>query len=152
MAHFVLVHGAWHGAWCWRDVVQGLTQAGHRVHAVTLTGVGERAHLLNADITLQTHIEDVVQAIECEELDEVVLVVHSYAGMIGTGVADRMAPRLRHLVYLDAVVPSPAKPGVPRTHGPHAKPAWPRPRPRPPTVLRRRPLLFLVCQVSKRLG
>lgn len=109
MAHFVLVHGAWHGAWCWRHVTEALIRAGHRAHAVTLTGVGERSHLLSPDITLQTHIEDVIQAIEHEELHEVVLAMHSYAGMVGTGVADRLTERLSHLVYVDAVVPKPGE-------------------------------------------
>jgi pimeloyl-ACP methyl ester carboxylesterase len=109
MANFVLVHGAWHGAWCWRDVTQGLIRAGHRAHAVTLTGVGERAHLMSPAITLETHISDVVNAIEMEEMDDVVLAVHSYAGMLGTAVADRMPQRLRHLVYVDAVVPRPGE-------------------------------------------
>lgn len=109
MAQFLLVHGAWHGAWCWRDVVPALMKAGHRAHAVTLTGLGERAHLLTPDITLETHVNDVVQALTCEELAPCVLVVHSYAGMLGTAVADRMPEQLRHLVYLDAVLPKPGE-------------------------------------------
>lgn len=109
MANFLLVHGAWHGGWCWRDVVPQLTGAGHRVHAVTLTGVGERMHLMTPAITLETHVTDVANAIELEEMDQVVLVVHSYAGMIGTAIADRMPQRLRHLVYVDAVVPKPGE-------------------------------------------
>ena len=109
MANFVLVHGAWHGAWCWRHVTESLIRAGHRAHAVTLTGVGERAHLLSPLITLETHITDVIQAIEAEEMTEVVLAVHSYAGMLGTAVADRMPGRLAHLVYVDAVVPRPGE-------------------------------------------
>lgn len=109
MADFVLVHGAWHGGWCWRDVVRFLTAAGHRAHAVTLTGVGERAHLMSPAITLETHIADVMKAIEAEEMQSVVLAVHSYAGMIGTAVADRIPGRLRHLVYVDAVVPKPGE-------------------------------------------
>lgn len=109
MTNFLLVHGAWHGGWCWRDVVPRLTQAGHRVHAVTLTGVGERMHLMTPAITLETHITDVANAIEMEEMDRIVLVVHSYAGMIGTAIADRMPERLRHLVYVDAVVPKPGE-------------------------------------------
>ena len=109
MANFVLVHGAWHGAWCWRRVVDLLQAQGHRVHAPTLTGVGERAHLLSPDIHLNTHIQDVLAAIENEELSEVVLAVHSYAGMVGTGVADRIGARLRQLVYVDAVVPKPGE-------------------------------------------
>ena len=109
MANFVLVHGAWHGGWCWQRVVRPLARDGHRVFAVTLTGVGERAHLLSPAITLETHIEDVRAAIEAEELDDLVLAVHSYAGMIGTAIADRMGARLRHLVYVDAVVPRPGE-------------------------------------------
>ena len=109
MANFVLVHGAWHGAWCWRSVVDLLQAEGHRVHALTLTGVGERAHLLSPDIHLSTHIQDVIGAIEAEELQDVVLAVHSYAGMVGTGVADRIPERLRQLVYVDAVVPKPGE-------------------------------------------
>lgn len=109
MADFVLVHGAWHGAWCWQRVTPALVRAGHRAHAVTLTGVGDRAHLLSPDITLETHIADVIATIEAEELHDVVLAVHSYAGMIGTAVADRMPARLRHLVYVDAVVPKPGE-------------------------------------------
>jgi pimeloyl-ACP methyl ester carboxylesterase len=109
MANFVLVHGAWHGAWCWRRVTDRLTSLGHRVHAVTLTGVGERAHLLSPDIHLSTHIQDVVSTIETEELSEVVLAVHSYAGMVGTGVADLIGQRLQHLVYVDAMLPKPGE-------------------------------------------
>ncbi|MFY8085828.1 MAG: alpha/beta fold hydrolase, partial [Rubrivivax sp.] len=109
MADFLLVHGAWHGAWCWRRLVPLLAQAGHRVHAVTLTGVGERAHLLSPAIDLETHITDVMAAMDAEEMDHVVLVVHSYAGMLGTAVADRRPGRLQHLVYLDAVLPKPGE-------------------------------------------
>jgi pimeloyl-ACP methyl ester carboxylesterase len=109
MAHFVLVHGAWHGAWCWSRVQPALVRAGHVAHAVTLTGVGERAHLLHKDITLTTHIDDVTNLIYAEELRDVVLVVHSYAGILGTAVADRMPGRLQHLVYLDACIPEPGE-------------------------------------------
>lgn len=109
MANFLLVHGAWHGAWCWREVLGALARAGHRAHAVTLTGLGERAHLLNADIDLETHIRDVAGVIEAEELEHLVLVGHSYAGMLVTAIADRMTERLSHLVYLDAVVPKPGE-------------------------------------------
>lgn len=103
---FVLVHGAWQGAWCWRRVLPGLWRAGHRAFAVTLTGVGERAHLLSPSIRLQTHVDDVVAVIEAEELNGFVLAGHSYGGMVITGVADRLADRVGHLVYVDAVVPA----------------------------------------------
>jgi pimeloyl-ACP methyl ester carboxylesterase len=109
MADFVLVHGAWHGAWCWQRVTPALQAQGHRVHAVTLTGLGDRVHLMSPLITLETHISDVMNTIVAEELQQVVLAVHSYAGMLGTAVADRMPGRLRHLVYVDAVVPKPGE-------------------------------------------
>ncbi len=111
MPDFVLVHGAWHGAWCWRRVLPALWRDGHRAFAVGLTGVGERAHLLSPSITLETHVADVMAVIEAEELQRAVLVGHSYAGMVITGVADRLADasRLGHLVYLDAIVPRPGE-------------------------------------------
>ena len=109
MADFVLVHGAWHGAWCWRKVIPPLWAAGHRVFAVTLTGLGERAHLLSKAITLDTHIADVVKVIETEELLDLILVGHSYGGVVITGVANRLAQRLRHLVYVDAMVLRPGE-------------------------------------------
>jgi pimeloyl-ACP methyl ester carboxylesterase len=113
MATFVLVHGAWHGAWCWARVMAALRAAGHDAHAVTLTGVGERAHLVSRDITLDLHVTDVVNLIQCEELRDVVLVGHSYGGLPITGAADRLLARdpalLRHLVYIDAVVPHPGE-------------------------------------------
>lgn len=111
MSDFVLVHGAWHGAWCWRRILPGLWRAGHRAFIVSLTGVGERAHLLSPDIRLQTHIDDVMAVINAEELQQAVLVGHSYAGMIVTGVADQLADasRLQELVYLDAIVPQPGE-------------------------------------------
>lgn len=111
MADFVLVHGAWGGAWCWKRVLPALWQAGHRAFPVPLTGVGERSHLLSPLISLDTHIADVLSVIEAEELQQAILVGHSYAGMVITGVADRLHDtlRLRRLVYLDAVVPAPGE-------------------------------------------
>lgn len=109
MAHYLLVHGAWGGAWYWRDTLHTLIRAGHRAHAVTLTGVGERAHLLSPAIDLETHIADVLGALDTEELDDCILVVHSYGGMLGTAVADRRPGKLRHLVYVDAVLPAPGE-------------------------------------------
>ncbi|WP_382157765.1 alpha/beta fold hydrolase [Hydrogenophaga sp. ANAO-22] len=107
----VLVHGAWHGAWCWRRVLPLLRGAGVEAHAVTLTGVGERAHLLSPAVDLHTHIQDVFGLVEAEELQRIVLVGHSYAGVVVTGVADRLQRErpgcLAHLVYLDAAVPYP---------------------------------------------
>lgn len=113
MSQFVLVPGAWHGAWCWHRVLPLLRAAGHDAYAVTLTGVGDRAHLLSAAIRLRTHIQDVLSVIVCEELDKVILVGHSYAGMVITGVADTLMQRqpslIRHLVYVDAVTPLPGE-------------------------------------------
>lgn len=105
MATFVLVHGGWHGGWCWRKVAPLLRDAGHEVYAPTLTGLGERAHLLSPAVDLETHIRDVVGVVTYEDLEEVVLVGHSYGGMVITGAAERIAERLAHLVYLDAFVP-----------------------------------------------
>ena len=101
---YVLVHGACHGAWCWRDVALRLRALGHAVHTPTLTGLGERSHLMAARPTLGMFIEDVAQVIRFEELERVVLVGHSFAGSVVSGLADRMPDRLRHLVYLDAQV------------------------------------------------
>ena len=109
MANYLLVHGAWGGAWYWRDTLNTLIRAGHRAHAVTLTGLGERAHLLTPDINLETHIADVLGALDTEELEDCILVVHSYAGMLGTAAADRRPGKLRHLVYVDAVLPAPGE-------------------------------------------
>jgi pimeloyl-ACP methyl ester carboxylesterase len=117
MANYLLVHGAWGGAWYWRPVQHALIRAGHNAHAVTLTGLGERAHLLSSGITLETHIADVRGALAAEELTDCILVVHSYAGMLGTAVADREpAGTLKHLVYVDAVVPRPGE-SWSSTHG-----------------------------------
>lgn len=105
MANFVLVHGAWHGGWCWRDVAAVLRAAGHLVFTPTHTGVGERAHQSHESITLETHVRDVAGCIEMEELDQVILCGHSYGGMVITQLADRMPEKIKALVYLDAYVP-----------------------------------------------
>jgi len=105
MTTYVLVHGAWHGGWCWRKVRALLEARGAEVHTPTLTGLGERAHLASRDVGLDTHVADVLGLLEAEDLTGVVLVGHSYAGMVVTGVADRAAHRIARLVYLDAVVP-----------------------------------------------
>src|SRR5713101_7446751 len=105
MTTFVLVHGGWVGGWCWRRDTPLLEAAGHRVFTPTLTGLGARAHSYTAPIDLDTHIEDVVSVLQYEDLHEVVLVGHSYGGMVITGAAERAAERLAHLCYLDAFVP-----------------------------------------------
>ncbi|MEO8307060.1 MAG: alpha/beta fold hydrolase [Pseudomonadota bacterium] len=105
MATFVLVHGAWHGSWCWQRVRAALQRQGHEVFTPTLSGCGERVHLLDPKIKLETHIQDVVNLIRWEELDSVVLCGHSYAGCVVSSVADRIPEQISHLVYLDAFVP-----------------------------------------------
>lgn len=105
MTTFVLVHGAWHGGWCWRRVARELRRAGHEVFTPTLTGLGERAHLLTPEIGLDTHIRDVAAVLEYEELRGVVLVGHSYAGAVVTGVAEIAAERLSALVYVEGFFP-----------------------------------------------
>jgi len=104
MATFVLVHGAWHGGWCWKRVRKSLQSEGHDVFTPTLTGVADRSHLASPRVDLKTHVADVVNLIRWEELDDVVLCGHSYAGCVITGVADQLPERMRALVYLDAFV------------------------------------------------
>lgn len=104
MTTFVLVHGAWHGGWAWQRVAPLLREAGHDVHTPTLTGISDRAHLASPAVGLSTHVQDVVALIEAYGLDDVVLVGHSYAGQVITGVADRIPHRLARRVYLDAFV------------------------------------------------
>ena len=102
---YVLVHGAWHGSWCWKRIRNKLRDAGHQVFTPTLTGLGERSHLASATVDLSTHIADVVNVLRWEELSDVVLCGHSYGGFVITGAADRLPERVRSLVYLDAFVP-----------------------------------------------
>jgi pimeloyl-ACP methyl ester carboxylesterase len=104
-ATYVLVHGAWHGSWCWKNVRAVLQSAGHNVFTPTLTGLGERSHLNSTAIDLSTHIADIVNLIQWEELSDVILCGHSYAGCVITAVADQIPDRIRGLVFLDAFVP-----------------------------------------------
>jgi len=107
VATFVIVHGAWGGAWSWNKfVVPLLREAGQTVYPVTLTGLGDRSHLSSPEVSLDTHIQDVVNVLFYEDLQDVILVGHSYGGNVITGVADRAPERLRQLVYLDAATPS----------------------------------------------
>lgn len=105
MATFVLVHGGWHGGWCWKRVTPHLQSANHTVYTPTLTGLGERCHLATPEVNLSTHIQDILNVLIYEDLTNVVLVGHSYSGMVITGVADRAPERVSRLVYLDAFVP-----------------------------------------------
>lgn len=102
---FVIVHGAWGGGWDWRTVDSLLTKDGYRVVRVTLTGLGERRHLASPNVGLYTHIDDVVNKMLWDDLRDVVLLGHSYGGMVITGVADRVPGRIKRLIYLDAMVP-----------------------------------------------
>jgi len=105
MATFVLVHGAWHGGWCWQKVIPFLEAAGHEVYAPTLTGLAERASDLSFEVGLETHIQDIVGLLLEKDLQSVILVGHSYGAMVITGVVDRVPERIAHLVYLDTFVP-----------------------------------------------
>src|SRR5689334_21845571 len=96
---YLLVHGAFHGGWCWRDVAQLLRAQGHRVFTPTLSGLAERAALAAEQPTLTTHIDEIVQLIDDEKLHDVILVGHSFGGVIATGVADKVAEKIRHLVF-----------------------------------------------------
>ena len=102
----VLVHGSWHGGWCWSRLAPRLAAEGWEVHAPTLTGQGDRSHLLSPQVGLETHIQDVVAHVEAYELDRVVLLGHSYGGMVVRGAQDRLGGRIDTLVYLDAHVPA----------------------------------------------
>jgi pimeloyl-ACP methyl ester carboxylesterase len=105
MATYVLVHGAWHGGWCWNRETPLLRAAGHVVFTPTLTGLGERSHLLSRDITLDTYLKDIENVLFYEDLTDVILVGHSFGGTVITGVAERASERIARLVYLDAEVP-----------------------------------------------
>jgi pimeloyl-ACP methyl ester carboxylesterase len=113
---FVLVHGAWHGGWCWRRVADLLAAHGHRVFTPTLTGLGERAHLLSPSVGLDTHITDIVNVFRFERLTNVVLAGHSYAGTVVSGVAEEVAERISSIVFLDAFLPA---------DGESARDCWP---------------------------
>lgn len=105
MATFVICHGAWSAAWDWKKVRPLLRAAGHEVFAPTYTGLGERAHQISRSVNLEAHIADVLAMLDCEDLRNVVLLGHSYGGVVATGVADRAAERIAKLIYLDAFVP-----------------------------------------------
>jgi pimeloyl-ACP methyl ester carboxylesterase len=105
MATYLLVHGAWHGGWCWQRVADRLRAAGHIVFTPTLTGLGERAHLAGPDVDLDCHINDVLGVVDMEELEDVILCGHSYGGQVITPVLDRRVDRFRAAVWLDAFVP-----------------------------------------------
>ncbi|MEM1164180.1 MAG: alpha/beta fold hydrolase, partial [Pseudomonadota bacterium] len=105
MATFLLAHGAWNGGWAWRKLRPLMQAAGHDFWTPTYTGLGERAHLAHRGIDLDTHIADIMGVIEAEELQDIVLVGHSYGGMVATAVADRARDRVQRLIYVDAFAP-----------------------------------------------
>jgi pimeloyl-ACP methyl ester carboxylesterase len=105
MTTYVLIPGACHGAWCFDDLAAALRRHGHRVLAITLTGIAERAHLLHGGVNLETHIQDVLAEMAAQHVEDAVLVGHSYGGMVITAVADRVPQQVDSLVYLDALVP-----------------------------------------------
>ncbi len=105
MATYVLVHGGGHGGWCYQHVARIMRSQGQEVYTPTMTGLGEREHLLSAAVDLNLHIMDIVKVLKFEDLRNVILVGHSYGGMVITGVADRVPERIGNLVYLDAAYP-----------------------------------------------
>ena len=105
MATFLVAHGAWSAGWAWKKMRSKLRERGHELWTPTYTGLGERIHLASNDVRLDTHIEDVVKVFEFEDLREVILIGHSYGGMVATGVADRIPDRITQVIYLDAFVP-----------------------------------------------
>jgi pimeloyl-ACP methyl ester carboxylesterase len=104
-ATFLVCHGAWSAGWAWKKMHPLMQKAGHRLVRPSYTGLGERAHLANPSIDLETHIEDILNVIKYEDLRNIVLVGHSYGGMVATGVADRARDRIAQLIYIDAFVP-----------------------------------------------
>lgn len=109
MSTFVLVHGAWHGGWCWQRVTPYLCEAGHEVHTPTLTGLGERVHLASPDVDVETHIQDILNVVKYEDISGAILVGHSLGGTIIEAVAHRSPERIRHLIFLDALTPEDGK-------------------------------------------
>ncbi len=126
---FVLVHGAWHGGWCWRRVADRLTAKGHYVIAPTLSGVGGRSHLQPQDIDLTTQVNDVVGEIKWRDLGDIVLVGHSYGGMVITGAAEEVRDRIAAIVYLDAFQP---RDGQSLANMSGSRSSWPEPVTPPP--------------------
>ena len=104
-AIFLVCHGAWSAGWAWKKMHPLMAAAGHRLVTPTYTGLGERAHLANPSIDLETHIQDILNVIRYEDLRDIVLIGHSYGGMVATGVADRARDRIHRLIYIDAFVP-----------------------------------------------
>ena len=113
----MLVHGAWHGGWCWRRVADILEAKGHKVFTPTLTGVGERSHLLSGDINLDTHITDIVNVFEWEGIEDAVLCAHSYGGWVVSGAMELLRSKVSALVFVDAHMPADGESGVDTSNG-----------------------------------
>ena len=152
---YVLQHGAWAGGWEWKRVGEELEAMGHDVYRTTLTGQGERVHLAGSDINLDTHIQDVVNVILFEDLHDVVLMGHSYGGMVVTGVADRVPDRIKALVYVDAAVPVDGESGfdafgrpAPPEGAEMNPPGWPYPEDRQPPYIVPHPMGTLRQPIS----
>jgi pimeloyl-ACP methyl ester carboxylesterase len=109
---FVLVHGAWHGGWCWARVADQLQAKGHKVFTPTLTGLADRSHLMSAQITLDTHIDDLVNLFKWNDLNDVVLVAHSYGGWPVSGAIEKVLPQVSSIIYLDAFMPENGQKGI----------------------------------------
>ena len=109
MATFVVAHGAWSAGWAWKKMRPLMRAAGHELWTPTYTGLGERSHLAHKDLNLDAHIKDMLAVIEYENLNDFILVGHSYGGMVATGVADRLRGKVKHLVYIDAFAPEDGK-------------------------------------------
>lgn len=109
---FVLVPGAGHGGWVWRNVVERLTRQGHRVFAPSLTGLGDRAHLLNAGVNLETHIQDIVRLFQWEDITEATLVGHSYGGWVISGAIEQLEDRVAGIAFVDAFIPNDGDRGI----------------------------------------
>jgi pimeloyl-ACP methyl ester carboxylesterase len=109
MATFLLAHGAWSAGWAWKKMRPLMAAHGHQLFTPSYTGLGERAHLAHRDLNLESHIADMLAVLEFEALSDVILVGHSYGGMVATGVADCVRDKIRHLVYLDAFAPEDGK-------------------------------------------
>jgi pimeloyl-ACP methyl ester carboxylesterase len=129
MSTYVIVHGAWGGSFSWRVARQLLQQAGHEVFTPSLTGLGERSHLASPEVNLSTHIQDASNAIWYEDLTDIILIGHSYGGMVVSGVADRMFERIKHLVYLDAFLPADGQSLDDLVGNPHRPEGWRVPPP-----------------------
>src|SRR5437868_11241121 len=135
---FVLVHGAWHGGWCWRRVADLLEAKGHKVYAPSLTGNGDRSHLLSKDVILDTHITDIVNLFKWEDLKDVCLVAHSYGGWPSSGALEQIGDRVSSIVWLDAFKPENGQP-APTSPPTSAARRWKRPSPRASRAARRLP-------------